>query len=118
MALLNADLLELQANKDRRATGVIIRALLDQDADPAAAALGSVEGQRSQLDGVGNEEVRTRAIHGGVGGITQSDVMLASASNAIMIGVNIRPDATIARKAQKEGVDVRLYDIIYNVIDE
>jgi translation initiation factor IF-2 len=83
-----------------------------------ADAQGSVEALRSQLDGLANEEVRTRVIHTGVGGINESDVMLASASNAIIIGFNIRPDATIARKAQTEAVDVRLYDIIYNVIDE
>jgi translation initiation factor IF-2 len=83
-----------------------------------ADAQGSVEALRSQLDGLANEEVRTRVIHAGVGGINESDVMLASASNAIIIGFNIRPDATIARKATQEGVDVRLYDVIYNVIDE
>jgi translation initiation factor IF-2 len=83
-----------------------------------ADAQGSVEALRSQLDGLANEEVRTRVIHAGVGGINESDVMLASASNAIIIGFNIRPDATIARKATQESVDVRLYDVIYNVIDE
>ncbi len=83
-----------------------------------AEAQGSVEALRSQLDGLANGEVRTRVIHTGVGGINESDVMLASASNAIIIGFNIRPDATMARKAAQEGVDVRLYDVIYNVIDE
>src|SRR5215472_7243321 len=83
-----------------------------------ADAQGSVEALRSQLDGLANEEVRTRVIHSGVGGINESDVTLASASNAIIIGFNIRPDAAISRKAQQEGVDVRLYDVIYNVIDE
>jgi len=83
-----------------------------------ADAQGSVEALRSQLDGLTNEEVRTRVIHTGVGGINESDVMLASASSAIIIGFNIRPDATIARKAEQEGVDVRLYEVIYNVIDE
>ncbi len=83
-----------------------------------AEAQGSAEALRSQLDGLANEEVRTRVIHTGVGGINESDVMLASASNAIIIGFNIRPDATITRKAETEGVDIRLYDVIYNVIDE
>jgi translation initiation factor IF-2 len=83
-----------------------------------ADAQGSVEALRSQLDGLANDEVRTRVIHTGVGGINESDVMLASASNAIIIGFNIRPDATIARKAEAEGVDVRLYEVIYNAIDE
>jgi translation initiation factor IF-2 len=81
-------------------------------------AQGSVEALRSQLEGLANEEVRTRIIHTGVGGINESDVMLASASNAIIIGFNIRPDATIARKAEAEGVDIRLYEIIYNAIDD
>ena len=83
-----------------------------------ADAQGSAEALRSQLDGLANEEVRTRVIHTGVGGINESDVMLASASNAIIIGFNIRPDATITRKAETEGVDMRLYDVIYNAIDE
>jgi translation initiation factor IF-2 len=83
-----------------------------------ADAQGSAEALRSQLDGLANDEVRTHVIHTGVGGINESDVMLASASNAIIIGFNIRPDATIARKAESEGVDVRLYDVIYNAIDE
>jgi translation initiation factor IF-2 len=83
-----------------------------------ADAQGSAEALRAQLDGLANEEVRTRVIHTGVGGINEADVMVASASNAIIIGFNIRPDATITRKAETEGVDVRLYDVIYNVIDE
>ena len=83
-----------------------------------ADAQGSAEALRSQLDTLANEEVRTRVIHAGVGGINESDVMLASASNAIIIGFNIRPDATIMRKAETEAVDIRLYDVIYNVIDE
>ena len=83
-----------------------------------ADAQGSAEALKSQLDGLSNEEVRTRVIHTGVGGINESDVMLASASNAIIIGFNIRPDATISRKADAEGVDIRLYDVIYNVIDD
>jgi translation initiation factor IF-2 len=83
-----------------------------------ADAQGSVEALKSQLDGLANEEVRTRVIHTGVGGINESDVMLARASNAIIIGFNIRPDATISRKADAEGVDIRLYDVIYNAIDD
>jgi translation initiation factor IF-2 len=83
-----------------------------------ADAQGSVEALHTQLDGLANDEVRTRVIHTGVGGINESDVMLASASNAIIIGFNIRPDATISRIAEQEGVDVRLYEVIYNVIDD
>ena len=83
-----------------------------------ADAQGSVEALRTQLDGLANEEVRTRVLHAGVGGINEADVMLASASAAIIIGFNIRPDAAISRKAETEGVDVRLYDVIYNAIDD
>ncbi len=83
-----------------------------------ADAQGSVEALRAQLEGIANEEVRTRVLHTGVGGINESDVMLAAASSAIIIGFNIRPDATISRKAETEGVDIRLYDVIYNVIDD
>jgi translation initiation factor IF-2 len=83
-----------------------------------ADAQGSVEALRSQVDNLSNEEVRSRVIHTGVGGINESDVMLASASNAIIIGFNIRPDATMTRKAATEGVDIRLYEVIYDVIDD
>ena len=83
-----------------------------------ADAQGSVEALRSQLERITNEEVRTRIIHSGVGAINESDVMLGSASDAIIVGFNIRPDATIARKAEDEGVDIRLYEVIYEVIDD
>ena len=65
-----------------------------------------------------NEEVVVKIIHGGVGAINESDVILASASNAIIIGFNVRPDATAKATAEREGVDVRLYRVIYNAIED
>ena len=73
---------------------------------------GSVEAVRSSLEKLSNEEVRIRTIHGGVGAITESDVMLASASNAIIIGFNVRPENTAKSVAEDQKVDVRLYRVI------
>ncbi len=79
---------------------------------------GSIEALRGSLEKVSNEEVLVRVIHGGVGAITESDVMLASASNAIIIGFNVRPVAGALSLAEKEQVDIRGYSIIYNAIEE
>ncbi|GAW94303.1 translation initiation factor IF-2 [Calderihabitans maritimus] len=79
---------------------------------------GSVEALRQALEQVGTEEVRINIIHGGVGAITETDVMLAAASNAIIIGFNVRPDANARKAAEKEKIDVRLYRVIYEVIDD
>ncbi len=79
---------------------------------------GSVEAVKQALEKLSNEEVRVRCIHGGVGAITDSDIMFASASNAIVIGFNVRPNATARSVAEKEKVDVRLYRIIYNAIED
>ncbi len=79
---------------------------------------GSVEATRQSLERLSNEEVRVKVIHGGVGAISEHDVMLASASNAIIIGFNVRPDPNAKRSAEKESVDIRLYRIIYNVIED
>ena len=65
-----------------------------------------------------NDEVVIKVIHGGVGAINESDVILASASNAIIIGFNVRPDATAKDIAEREGVDIRLYRVIYNAIED
>ena len=65
-----------------------------------------------------NEEVVVKIIHGGVGAINESDVTLASASNAIIIGFSVRPDAMAKATAESEGVDIRLYDVIYNAIED
>jgi translation initiation factor IF-2 len=79
---------------------------------------GSVEAIRHSLERLSNSEVRVKVIHGGVGGIGEGDVMLASASNAIIIGFNVRPDPIAKRIAEKEKVDIRLYRIIYNIIED
>lgn len=79
---------------------------------------GSVEAVRQSLVKLSNEEVVVKVIHGGVGAINESDVSLASASNAIIIGFNVRPDPTAKITADKENVDVRLYKVIYNAIED
>lgn len=79
---------------------------------------GSVEAVRQSLEKLSNEEVRIRTIHGGVGTITESDVQLASASGAIIIGFNVRPEAATKAFADREEVDIRLYRVIYNAIDD
>ena len=79
---------------------------------------GSVEAVKQALEKLSNEEVRVKCIHGGVGAITGSDIMFASASNAIVIGFNVRPDATARTAAEKENVDVRTYRIIYQAIED
>ena len=79
---------------------------------------GSVEAVRQSLERLSNEEVRIRIIHGGVGAVTESDVILASASNAIIIGFNVRPDSGARSVADREEVDVRLYRVIYNAIED
>ena len=77
---------------------------------------GSVEAVKQSLLKLSNDEVVVKIIHGGVGAINESDVSLASASNAIIIGFNVRPDATAKATAEREGVDVRLYRVIYDAI--
>ena len=79
---------------------------------------GSVEAIKQSLVKLSNEEVVVKIIHGGVGAINESDVTLAAASNAIIIGFNVRPDATAKETAEREGVDVRLYRVIYNAIED
>ena len=79
---------------------------------------GSVEALKQSLLKLSNEEVVIKVIHGGVGAINESDVILASASNAIIIGFNVRPDATAKEIADREGVDMRLYRVIYNAIED
>ena len=79
---------------------------------------GSVEAVKQSLLKLSNEEVVVKCIHGGVGAINESDVMLASASSAIIIGFNVRPDVTAKATAEREGVDVRLYKVIYQAIED
>ena len=79
---------------------------------------GSVEAVRQSLAKLSNDEVRVNVIHGGVGAISESDVMLANASNAIIVGFNVRPDPVAAENAERDGVDMRLYRVIYDCIEE
>ena len=79
---------------------------------------GSVEAVKQSLVKLSNEEVVVKVIHGGVGAINESDIILASASNAIIIGFNVRPDPTAKVTADRENVDVRLYKVIYNAIED
>ena len=79
---------------------------------------GSVEAVKASLEKLSNEEVNVRVIHGGVGAINESDVMLAASSNAIIVGFNVRPDAAARDGAQRQNVDMRMYRVIYDCIDE
>ena len=79
---------------------------------------GSVEAVKQSLEKLTNEEVRVNVIHSGVGAIRESDVMLANASNAIIVGFNVRPDPVAEENAKRDGVDMRLYRIIYDCIEE
>ncbi len=79
---------------------------------------GSVEAVKQSLEKISNDEVRVKVIHGGVGAVSESDVMLANASNAIIVGFNVRPDPVAMENAERDGVDVRLYRVIYDAIEE
>jgi translation initiation factor IF-2 len=79
---------------------------------------GSVEAVKQSLEKLSNDEVVVKVIHGGVGSINESDVVLASASNAIIIGFNVRPDVVAKSTAEHEGVDIHLYNVIYNAIED
>jgi len=79
---------------------------------------GSVEAVRENLEKLSNEEVRVKVIHGGVGAVNETDVMLAQASGAIIVGFNVRPDPIAKANAERDGVDVRLYRVIYDCIEE
>ena len=79
---------------------------------------GSVEAVKQSLEKLSNEEVRVNVIHGAVGAINESDIMLAEASNAIIVGFNVRPDAVANDSAERAGIDMRLYSVIYDCINE
>ena len=83
-----------------------------------ADVMGSVEAVKASLEKISNDEVRVRVIHGAVGAINESDVMLASTSNAIIVGFNVRPDAVARESAARNHVDMRMYRVIYDAIDE
>jgi len=79
---------------------------------------GSVEAVKQSLEKLSNEEVRVKVIHGAVGAVSESDVMLADASNAIIVGFNVRPDPVAKENADRDGVELRLYRIIYDAIND
>ena len=79
---------------------------------------GSVEAVKQNLEKLSNEEVQVKVIHGGVGAVSESDIMLANASNAIIVGFNVRPDPVATEIAERDGVDMRMYRIIYDCIEE
>ena len=79
---------------------------------------GSAEAVKASLEKISNEEVRVKVIHAGVGAINESDVLLASTAGAIIVGFNVRPDSSAAANAQRAGVDMRFYRVIYDAIDE
>mgnify|MGYP004649936033 FL=1 len=79
---------------------------------------GSVEAVRQSLEKLSNEEVRVRVIHGGVGAVSESDVMLAMASDAIIVGFNVRPHASAEESAKRDGIEIRLYRVIYDAIED
>lgn len=79
---------------------------------------GSVEALKQSLEKCSTNEIEVRIIHGGVGAISESDVMLASASNAIIVGFNVRPDSNAKKLAEKEQIDIRTYRVIYEVVDD
>lgn len=79
---------------------------------------GSVEAVKQSLEKLSNDEVRVKVIHCGVGAVSESDVMLANASNALIVGFNVRPDPVAKENAKRDGVDIRLYRIIYDAIEE
>ncbi len=79
---------------------------------------GSVEALKQNIEKLSNEEVKVKVIHGGVGAVNESDVMLANASNAIIVGFNVRPDPVATEIAERDGIDMRMYRVIYDCIEE
>jgi translation initiation factor IF-2 len=122
-----AERLRRELHATQRSGGVSLESLFDQMQAGEVADLnlvikgdvvGSVEAVVSELSKFGHSEVRLTVIHQGVGAITQNDIMLASASNALLVGFNVRPNAEARELAQKEGVEIRLYTVIYKLTEE
>ena len=107
-ARVNLDDLFKQISEGAKTLNIIVKADVG----------GSAEAVKASLLKISNEEVHVSVIHTGVGGITESDVMLASASNAIIVGFNVRPDKNALDSAERQGVDIRTYRIIYECIEE
>ncbi len=118
---------EMQENKFNQVVKVSLDNLFSQidegnmkelDVIVKADVQGSVEAVKQSLEKLSNNEVRVKVIHGGVGAINESDVMLANASNAIIVGFNVRPDVGAVSAAEQQEVDIRLYRVIYQAIEE
>jgi translation initiation factor IF-2 len=107
-AKLSDVFLQMKENEEAKALNLIIKADVQ----------GSIEALTVSLEKLSTPEVRVKVIHGMVGGITESDVNLAAASNAVIIGFNVRADSTARRLIQSQGVDVHYYSVIYNAVDE
>ncbi|MBO5273915.1 MAG: translation initiation factor IF-2 [Clostridia bacterium] len=107
-AKVNLDDLFAQINEGVKELNIIVKADVG----------GSAEAVKASLEKLSNEEVKVRIIHTAVGGITEGDVMLAAASNALIIGFNVRPDKGAIDSAERQGVDIRTYRIIYECIEE
>ncbi|MBS7263153.1 MAG: translation initiation factor IF-2 [Eubacteriales bacterium] len=118
---------QIKAQQQKAKAKISLDELFDKLADGEIKTLnvivkadvqGSVEAVKQSLEKISNDEVRVSAIHGGVGAITETDIMLAAASNAIVVGFNVRPDPMARAAAENEKVDVRLYRIIYDAIED
>ena len=117
----------LQIEKIEKGTGVVFEDFLQQSADSEMKVLkliikadvkGSCEALKSTLEKIHNEEAKVQVIHSGVGGINESDVILANASKAILIGFNVKPEAKAKQMAEREKIDISLYKVIYDAVDE
>src|SRR5438105_2826259 len=126
--LLVADIeVDQKANPDADASGPIIESRLDVGRGPVATVLvhrgtlrvgDAVEAAKSELEKIQHPEVRVSVIHEGVGGITENDIMLASASHAMVVGFNVRPNAEARQLAEREGVEIRTYRVIYQLTED
>jgi len=118
---------KLQIAKTKQTTGITLEDFLQQSADNEIKTLniivkadvkGTAEALKQTLEKIENEEVKVKVIHNAVGGINESDVLLAQASSAIIIGFNVRPEAKAKQMADKEGIDIKLYRVIYDAVDD
>ncbi len=118
---------KLQLAKARQSSGITLEDFLQKSADNEMKVLnilikadvkGSAEALKQTLEKIQNEEVRVEVIHSAVGGINESDVLLAQASKAIIIGFNVRPEAKANQMAEREGIEIKLYRIIYDAVDD
>ena len=118
---------KLQIAKSKQTSGITLEDFLQKNADNEMKVLniivksdvkGTAEAIKQTLEKIENEEVRVHVIHNAVGGINESDVLLAQASSAIIIGFNVSPEAKAKQIAEKEGIDIKLYRVIYDAVDD